>query len=64
MYNNKVTIREIKRISKDEARFKSFKVTISRPDLPRVLQPDFWPEGVCVRRFYDRKENPQKSKDG
>ena len=48
MFDSNVVIREIKRISKDEARFKSFKVTITRPDLPKVLKPDFFPEGVCV----------------
>jgi hypothetical protein len=22
-----------------------------------IMTPDFWPEGVCVKRFYKPKEN-------
>lgn len=61
MLDSNVQVRDIKQMSKEESRFKSFQITVTRPDLPKVLKPNFWPEGVCVRRFFAPRE---KRNDG
>ena len=47
-----VTIREITIKSKEESLYHSFHVRIKVSDLDQVLQPDFWPVGVNVRRYW------------
>ncbi len=50
--DSNIVVREIEQTSKDESTFMSFKVTIKASDMNAVLQPEFWPMGVCVRRFW------------
>jgi hypothetical protein len=50
--DNHVDVRDIEQTSKEGSKFLSFKVTIRASDMQKVLQPDFWPCGVCVRRFW------------
>jgi hypothetical protein len=60
MNENDVDVRAVVQMSKSESLFRSFKVSIKKSDLSKVLQSDFWPEGVNVRRFWEpRKERPQ-----
>ena len=33
------------------AMYKSFKLTVSVNDMGKVLDADFWPEGIMVRRY-------------
>ena len=54
----KVTVREIKQVSKETALYKSFRIKIPSSELSKVLSPDFWPAGICVRRFFTPKEKP------
>ncbi len=44
--------RSVTMVSNSEAKFDSFKVVIKLSDMHKILSPDFWPEGVCVRRFF------------
>ncbi len=48
-----VPVINIKRKSHDEARFASFKLTIDRENIDRVMDEEFWPQGVGCR-FYKR----------
>ena len=52
MTTNHVTVRGVNKVSNDEAKYCSFKVEIKISDLNTVLESDFWPAGICVRRFY------------
>ena len=49
---HKIEVRNLKRSSKDKSRFMSFKVTAKASDRTTLLQPEFWPTGVCVRPYY------------
>ncbi|ELT87934.1 hypothetical protein CAPTEDRAFT_193390 [Capitella teleta] len=59
METNNMDPVSIERVSKNEARFASFKAQIRVSYLPYELDQDSWPENVCVRRFYARN-GPQK----
>jgi len=47
---HKIEVRNLEQISKDG--FMSFKVTVKVSDRNTLLQAEFWPVGVCVRRYY------------
>jgi hypothetical protein len=51
MADNNVNIRSIELVSRDVARFSSFKVQLRKSDLHQALQAEFWPIGVCVRKY-------------
>ena len=57
-------VRSIERVSSKNATFNSFRVEISVSDLSKVLDPEFWPTGVCVRRFYVPTESRQTANNG
>jgi hypothetical protein len=46
-----VEVRNVIQKSQEGSKFMSFQVTVKVTDLNTLLQPDFWPCGVCVRRF-------------
>jgi hypothetical protein len=52
MNNKNVDVRDIELKSNDESLYNSFHVCIKTPNLKEVLQPDFWPSGVNVRRYW------------
>lgn len=41
-------------ISKPDLPVKSFRVCVRASDVETLLQPDVWPENICVRRYYNR----------
>ena len=45
------------RVSNEEARFCSFKLSIPITDIKKVMEPDVWPEGVRIRKFTSRPNN-------
>ena len=45
----------ITQVSNENAFMKSFKVTINFEDLSKVLDEDFWPMGICCRKFYEKR---------
>lgn len=51
-----LTPRSVQLISKAESKYASYKVELKMSDLKTALDADFWPEGVCVRRFFNRRE--------
>ncbi|ELU00647.1 hypothetical protein CAPTEDRAFT_207510 [Capitella teleta] len=56
MTSQKCEVRKVSVTSNDEARFKSFKLTIPASCLKRVFSEEFpWPLNVRVRRFISRR---------
>jgi hypothetical protein len=43
-------------MTKEEAKFSSFKVTVTVSSLEKVLNPLIWPEGIRVRKFFDKNK--------
>ena len=43
--------RSVETVSHADAMYKSFKLTVSVNDMGKVLDADFWPEGIMVRRY-------------
>ncbi len=52
---NGIRVRSFACVSNDLSMYKSFKLEISVSDMEKVLNADFWPTGVWVRRFYSPK---------
>ena len=53
-----VGIVELEPLHQTHQRFKSFRLCIRKVDMTKILNPDFWPEGVVVRRFWRGKTPP------
>ena len=51
---NNIKFESVLRVSKEEAKFCSFKLTVPLTDIKRVMEPDVWPEGVRIRKFTTR----------
>ena len=49
-----ITPRAVEKVSHAEARHASFRVELQMKDLKTLLNGEFWPEGVYVRRYYRR----------
>lgn len=57
MADNNVNVRSIELVSLDVAKFSSFKVELRKSDLNRALEAEFWPTGVCVRKYFKTRIN-------
>ncbi len=55
--DNNIEPRNVSLISNKDATFASFKVEVALSNMNDVLSPDFWPTGVCVRRFHKPRQN-------
>ena len=42
-------------MSKPESQFNSCKLSVPVSEFEALFDPDLWPEGVCVRRFWGKK---------
>ncbi len=62
-YMNKkgTEVREITLMSKDGSKFHSFKVSIKLSDLNTVMNSEYWPAGVNVRRFWQPRKSVTQS---
>ena len=49
--DNGIVPRSVETVSHADAMHKSFKLTVSVNDMGKVLDADFWPEGIMVRRY-------------
>jgi hypothetical protein len=56
--DNGINSRSVIIVSNNEARFSSFKVEVKVSELEKLLDPEFWPDGICVRRFYKPRSKP------
>jgi hypothetical protein len=63
---NGVTVRVLNIKSHDEAKYNSFKLSVSTDDAVKVNDPQFWPSGIYVRRWHDdrQRNNPQDEQPG
>ena len=52
---HKIAVRKVTLSSNEEAKFASFKVEIKASDMRTVFDADFWPIGICARRFFKPK---------
>ena len=49
--------RSVAKVSNPDAKFDSFKVEIKASDMSHLLDANFWPMGICVRRFFKPRVN-------
>ena len=49
-----VGVVELEELTRRHNRFKSFRLVIRKKDVETIKNPDFWPEGIVVRRFFQR----------
>lgn len=62
---NDCTPKEIVLMSKEEAQFRSFKITVDNQMARSMLSESFpWPAGVRVRRFFPARKEKSQSKEG
>ena len=54
---NSIDFREIECVSHEDAKYKSFRLTVSIKDLDKIFNEALWPSGVMVRRFYKPNTN-------
>jgi hypothetical protein len=54
LHDNDIKFDSVVRISKPEARYRSFKLSISVTDIDKVMDAQIWPEGVRIRKFVSR----------
>ena len=60
----KVTPRDIECKSREEAAFKSFKLTVAVSDYKTLFDEQLWPEGVCVRPWREnQRRKPSESEE-
>jgi hypothetical protein len=58
------TVREIKCVSHDDSKFKSFKLTVPKSQFAKLFDDSIWPSGVGVRKYIPPpKEDKQKVTD-
>ena len=51
-----VTVVELEDIARRHNRFKSFRLCLKKKDFEVIQDPNSWPEGIIVRKFF-RKQN-------
>ena len=50
-----VSVVELEPLQLTHKRFKSFRLCLKKDEMAKILDPDFWPTGVVVRRFWRGK---------
>ena len=58
---NGITLKRCELLSQNNDWVKSYKISIRAQDRDKLLEGDFWPEGLYVRKFY--KARAQKGRD-
>ena len=61
--NRNVKVLNIEKVSHNEAKYSSYKVTISVADKNNVFDQLFWPTGVKCQWWYDRTPEPDVNND-
>ena len=51
-----VDVVELERVGKHN-HFQSFRLRIRKADMDKIRDPEFWPDGIIVRRFFRGKRN-------
>ena len=55
--DNGIQVHDIEKASHPEAKFNSFKIAISSPDVIKVLNESFWPDGICCKTWRTSRIN-------
>ena len=53
--NQNVKVVELEDIARKHNRFKSLRLVIRKKDFDLIKNPDFWPEGIIVRKFFRKQ---------
>ena len=56
-----VPFKDIKKISNDDSKFSSFKLTIPFDEVSKVLDAGTWPAGIQVRKFFSKSLNDSET---
>ena len=57
LVNNNVDVKNIERISHNESRYSSYKITVPVIDFNKPLDEKFWPNGFQCKKWYERKQS-------
>lgn len=49
-----ISVIDLTETARKHNRFKSFRLCIKKSDLEPIRDPNFWPEGIVVRRFFHK----------
>ena len=55
LVKNKVIVKDILKVSHEGSRFNSYKVSVPVIDFHRLLNEDFWPNGIQCKKWYERR---------
>ena len=64
MTKNKMPPRVVTKVSHEESKFASFRVEVKASLLEAALDPESWPENVCVRRFWKKRSADDETPSG
>jgi hypothetical protein len=51
-----VVVRDLVKTSHNDAKYNSFKLSVPRESADSVLNPEFWPKGIYIRRWHERQQ--------
>ena len=51
-----VAVADLVKTSHNEAKYNSFKLSVSKDFADTILNPDFWPKGIYIRRWHERHQ--------
>ena len=51
-----ISVIKFEKVSHDDSIMKSYKVTIKHDDLEKVMNEDFWPDGIGCRKFFSKRK--------
>ena len=57
LVKNIIDVKNIDRVSHNNSRFNSYKITVSVIDFNRILDEYFWPDGIQCKKWYERKDS-------
>ena len=55
--DHSIEARGVEKKSNPEAKYDSFRVEVNVTDSQKLLDAQFWPVGVCVRKYYGKKDS-------
>jgi hypothetical protein len=57
LIDENVSVIKFSKVSHDDSLMKSYRVTIKYDDLGKVMNANFWPDGIGCRRFYGKRNS-------
>ena len=59
LHSKKFTVCDLECVSVDEAKFKSYKLTVPKSQFNELFNEALWPEGVCVQTWRERRKKKE-----